>query len=155
MKASPARRSRVLGEEGGFDFSTGVLTFRDRSLPRQTIHGGPQADSRLALEAFLAAVRAEAPLPPPITLAEARAATLIGLLARKAVDERRVVAIEELRARRLRTRSASMDRIKREVLKLSWRAEDSTEIRYARRSRTMTEARRPASRRRPPGLTFV
>ena len=34
---------------------------------------------------------------PPITLAEARNATLIGLLARKAVDERRVVAIDEIR----------------------------------------------------------
>lgn len=87
---------RVLGEEGGFDFSTGALTFRDRSLPRQTIHGGPQPDSRLALEAFLTSVRAETPPPPPITLADARAATLIGLLARKAVDERRVVSIEEL-----------------------------------------------------------
>jgi predicted dehydrogenase len=89
---------RVLGEDGGFDFSTGALTFRDRSLPRQTIHGGPQADSRRALEAFLAAMRAENSLPPPITLADARAATLIGLLARKAVDERRVVAIDEVRS---------------------------------------------------------
>jgi predicted dehydrogenase len=87
---------RVLGEDGGFDFSTGALTFRDRSLPRQTIHGGPQADSRLALESFLAAVRAETPPPPPIPLADARAATLMGLLARKAVDERRAVAIDEV-----------------------------------------------------------
>jgi predicted dehydrogenase len=87
---------RVLGEDGGFDFATGALTFRDRSLPRQTIQGGPQADSRLALEAFLAAVRAETPTAPPVTLADARAATLIGLLARKAVDERRVVTIDEL-----------------------------------------------------------
>ncbi len=89
---------RVLGEDGGFDFSTGALTFRDRSLPRQTIHSGPQADSRLALEAFLAAVRAEDPPLPPIGLADARAATLIGLLARKAVDERRTVAIDEVDA---------------------------------------------------------
>jgi predicted dehydrogenase len=87
---------RILGEDGGLDFSTGVLTFRDRSLARQSIHGGPQADSRLALEAFLAAVRAGSPIPPPITLADARAATLIGLLARKAVDERRVVSIDEV-----------------------------------------------------------
>ncbi len=87
---------RVLGEEGGFDFATGGLTFRDRSLPRQTIHGGPQADTRMALEAFLAAVRADNPPPPPLTIADARAATLIGLLARKAVDERRVVTIDEM-----------------------------------------------------------
>lgn len=88
---------RVLGEDGGFDFSTGALTFRDRSLPRQTIQGGPQADSRLALEAFLAAARARTPIIPPLTLADARAATLIGLLARKAVDERRVVHLDEVR----------------------------------------------------------
>lgn len=87
---------RVLGEDGGFDFSSGALTSRDRSIPRQAIHAGPQADSRLALEAFLGAVRAETPPPPPITLAEARAATVIGLLARKAVDERRIVTIEEV-----------------------------------------------------------
>jgi predicted dehydrogenase len=87
---------RVLGEDGGFDFSTGALTLRDRSLSRQTIHGGPQADSRLALEAFLAAVRAESRPAPPISLADARAATLIGLLARKAVDEQRVVSIDEV-----------------------------------------------------------
>ncbi len=87
---------RILGEDGGFDFATGALTLRDRALPRQTIQPGPQPDSRMALEAFLAAVRSETPPPPPITLADARAATLIGLLARKAVDERRVVAIEEI-----------------------------------------------------------
>jgi predicted dehydrogenase len=89
---------RVLGEDGGFDFTTGTLTLRDRALPRQTIHAGPQADSRMALEAFLAAMRSESPLPPPTTLADARAATLIGLLARKAVDERRVVTIDEVPA---------------------------------------------------------
>jgi predicted dehydrogenase len=87
---------RILGEEGGFDFATGALTPRDRALPRQTIQPGPQPDSRMALEAFLAAVRSEDPPPPPITLADARAATLIGLLARRAVDERRVVTIEEI-----------------------------------------------------------
>ncbi len=89
---------RVLGEQGGLDFSTGTLTFRDRAMPRQTIQPGPQPDSRMALEAFLASVRSESPLPPPVTLADARAATLVGLLARKAVDERRVVAIDEVRA---------------------------------------------------------
>jgi predicted dehydrogenase len=88
---------RVLGEHGGFDFSTGVLTSRDRSVPRQTIRAGPQADSRLALEAFLAAVRAGTPVPlSPISLADARAATAIGLLVRKAVDERRVVGMDEV-----------------------------------------------------------
>jgi myo-inositol 2-dehydrogenase / D-chiro-inositol 1-dehydrogenase len=87
---------RILGDEGGLDFTTGTLTFRDRSLTRQTIQSGPQADSRMAIEAFLASIRSEKPIPPPITLADARAATLIGLLARKAVDERRVVTMGEI-----------------------------------------------------------
>jgi predicted dehydrogenase len=87
---------RVLGEQGGLDFTGGTLTLRDRTLPRQPIHAGPQPDSRMALEAFLEAVRSGGTLPPPITLADARAATLIGLLARKAVDERRVVTIDEV-----------------------------------------------------------
>ena len=37
-------------------------------------------------------------MPPPLTLAEARDATLTGLLVRKAVDERRVVTMDEIRA---------------------------------------------------------
>jgi predicted dehydrogenase len=89
---------RVVGEDGGFDFSSGSLTFRDRSVPRRLIQPGPLPDTRLSLGAFLAAVRSGSPepAPPPITLAEARAATLIGLMARKAVDERRLVTIDEV-----------------------------------------------------------
>ena len=89
---------RVLGEEGGLDFGAGSLTFRDRQRPRQTIHPGPQNDTRLALLDFLTSVRAEKPLPPPITLAEAKNATLTGLLVRKAVDERRTVTMDEIRS---------------------------------------------------------
>jgi predicted dehydrogenase len=89
---------RVLGDEGAFDFSSGSLTYRDRSRPRRAIQPGPQNDSRMALETFLAAVRAAAPVPPPITLADARAATQLGLLARKAVDEQRIVSIDEIGA---------------------------------------------------------
>jgi myo-inositol 2-dehydrogenase / D-chiro-inositol 1-dehydrogenase len=89
---------RMMGEHGGFDFATGVLTFRDRVQPRRAIHPGPQPDTRLALEAFLASVRSDAPAPAPVTLAEARTATLIGLLARKAVDEARTVSWDEVAA---------------------------------------------------------
>jgi myo-inositol 2-dehydrogenase/D-chiro-inositol 1-dehydrogenase len=87
---------RVMGEEGGFDFVNGALTFRDRVRPRQTIQPGAQADSRMALAAFLAAVRSDSTLAPPISLADARAATQIGLLVRKAVDEQRVVGMNEI-----------------------------------------------------------
>ncbi len=87
---------RVMGEDGGFDFVSGALTFRDRARPRQTIQPGPQADTRMALAAFLAAVRSDSTIAPPISLADARAATQIGLLVRKAVDERRVVGLDEI-----------------------------------------------------------
>jgi myo-inositol 2-dehydrogenase/D-chiro-inositol 1-dehydrogenase len=87
---------RVMGEEGGFDFVSGALTFRDRARPRQTIQPGPQADSRMALEAFLASVRSDSTITPPISLADARAATKTGLLVRKAVDLERVVGLDEI-----------------------------------------------------------
>jgi predicted dehydrogenase len=91
---------RVMGEEGGLDFSSGSLTFRDRGRPRQTLHPGPQNDTRAALLNFLSSVRADKPLAPPISLAEATNATLTGLLVRKAVDERRIVSLDEIRARK-------------------------------------------------------
>jgi predicted dehydrogenase len=87
---------RVLGEQGGIDFSTGALTFRDRKETGRAIHPGPQPDTRLALTSFLDSVRSPSPLPPPVSLADARAATRIGLLVRKAVDERRTVGIDEI-----------------------------------------------------------
>ncbi len=90
---------RVTGERGGLDFGTGSVTFRDKSKPRVTLQPGPQPDTRLALEAFLHAVRADGPTPPPVTLAEARTATAVGLLARLAVDERRVVTWDEIQTR--------------------------------------------------------
>jgi predicted dehydrogenase len=89
---------QVMGSSGGLDFGTGALTFRDRVRPRQTLHPGNQADTRLALRSFLDAARSREPVPPPLTLAEARDATLTGLLVRKAVDERRVVTMDEVRA---------------------------------------------------------
>lgn len=89
---------QVMGEAGGFDFGTGALTFRDKSRPRQTLHPGAQADTRFALQAFLDAVRGGESASSPLTLAEARDATLTGLLVRKAVDERRVVTLDEIHA---------------------------------------------------------
>ena len=87
---------RVHGAAGGLDFATGTATFRERGKPRASLHPGPQPDTRLALEAFLRAARADAPVVPPVTLAEARLATAVGLLSRRAVDERRVVAWDEV-----------------------------------------------------------
>ena len=87
---------RITGEQGGLDFATGSVTFRDKGKPRVTVGPGPQPDTRLALEQFLRAVRAEGALAPPVSLAEARLATAVGLLARTAVDERRVVSWDEV-----------------------------------------------------------
>jgi predicted dehydrogenase len=91
---------QVMGAAGGLDFGSGALTYRDRSRPRQTIHPGTQPDTRLALQAFLDAVRSPdgTALAPPLTLAEARDATLTGLLVRTAVDERRIVTLDEIRS---------------------------------------------------------
>jgi myo-inositol 2-dehydrogenase / D-chiro-inositol 1-dehydrogenase len=89
---------RVVGAAGGLDFSTGVATFRAKEQPRLALHAGPQPDTRLALEAFLEAIRSKTPNAPPVSLADARDATLTGLLVRKAIDERRVVSIDEIRS---------------------------------------------------------
>jgi predicted dehydrogenase len=85
----------VSGTLGGVDFSSGSVTFRDKTRPRQVLHPGPQPDTRLALQAFLDAIRSETPTSAPITLAEAREATAVGLLVRRAVDEQRVVTWDE------------------------------------------------------------
>ncbi|QDV32483.1 Gfo/Idh/MocA family protein [Tautonia plasticadhaerens] len=87
---------RVVGTAGGFDFGTGTATFRDRSLPRRALHPGNLPDTRFALSSFLFAIRSPEPIAPPVTLAEARDATLTALLVRKAVDERRVVGLDEV-----------------------------------------------------------
>jgi predicted dehydrogenase len=90
---------QVVGVDGGLDFTSGALTFRERGRPRQSIQPGVHADTKLALQAFLAAVRSDASSSPapPVSLREARDATLTGLLVRRAVDERRVVTLDEVR----------------------------------------------------------
>ena len=87
---------RVTAERGGLDFVSGAVIPRERGKPRTTLHPGPQPDTRLALEHFLRAARSEAPIPPPVTLAEARLATAVGLMTRRAVDERRFVTWDEV-----------------------------------------------------------
>jgi myo-inositol 2-dehydrogenase / D-chiro-inositol 1-dehydrogenase len=89
---------RIVGTAGGLDFSTGAATFRTKSRPRLAVHPGPQPDTRLALQTFLDAIRSETSIDAPVSLSEARNATLTGLLVRKAVDERRVVAMDEIRS---------------------------------------------------------
>ena len=87
---------RIIGREAGFDFATGSLTHRDRKVSRQSIHPGAQPDTAGALLAFVDAARSPEPPPPPVTLGEAREATITGLMVRLAVDEGRVVARSEI-----------------------------------------------------------
>jgi len=87
---------RITGEKGGLDFTNGAVTFRERGKPRLTLQPGPQLDTRLALEQFLKAVRLDGSVAPPVSLPEAKLATAVGLLVRKAVDERRVVTWDEV-----------------------------------------------------------
>lgn len=87
---------RFVGTGGGLDLGTGVATFREKSRSRMTLHPGIVPDTKLALQVFVDAVRAETPVEPPLTLAEARDATLIGLLVRKAIDENRAVMMDEI-----------------------------------------------------------
>lgn len=90
---------RVLGVDGGFDFGSGLATFRDKARPRQTIHPGNFNDTGTALATFIEAIRRGANLSPaPISLIEAREAVVTGLMVRKAVDERRWVARSEIEA---------------------------------------------------------
>ena len=90
---------RVLGVEGGFDFASGVATFRDKSRPRQTIHPGNLNDTGAAVATFIEAIRrGGTALAAPISLIDAREAVVTGLMVRKAVDERRWVGRSEITA---------------------------------------------------------
>ncbi len=88
---------RVMGEAGGLDFGSGSLTFRDRGRPRETLRPGIHPDTRLALAAFIEAIH-DGSRAAPITLAQARLATNVGLMARQAVDLGRRVSFAECEA---------------------------------------------------------
>ena len=94
--AFTGNHQRLLGTAGGLDLASGSLTYRDRARPRRAIRPGVHPDTRIALAAFLDAARTEVPATPPISLAEARAATLVGLLVRAAVDLGRSVSAAEI-----------------------------------------------------------
>lgn len=87
---------KVIGSNGGIDFGTGTATYRDRDRPRRSLHPGNIPDTKFALVSFLSAIAAGEVESPRESLIEARDATLIGLLVRKAVDERRVVSWNEI-----------------------------------------------------------
>jgi predicted dehydrogenase len=89
---------QLVGRDGGLDLATGVATFRAKDRPRRALHPGSVPDTKLALEAFVRAVRSPEPVPPPVTLAEAREALRTALLVRRAVEAepQRVVLLDEV-----------------------------------------------------------
>jgi predicted dehydrogenase len=87
---------KLIGTSGGLDFGSGVATFRGKDQPRRTLHAGQPNDTRLALEAFIAAVRSPEPVPPPLSLDDARAATATGLMVRQSLDLGRAVTIDDV-----------------------------------------------------------
>jgi predicted dehydrogenase len=92
---------QVIGTEGGMDLATGVVTYRDRRRRRSVLGRGESNDTKLALEAFVAAAAVPAGRPrpvPPISLEAARDALRTALLVRTAVDAgaQRFVAMSEI-----------------------------------------------------------
>lgn len=89
---------KVIGKAGGLDLGSGVATFRDRGQPRRKLGAGQGADAPTGLPGFLDAARrgGSAAPAPPVSLIEAREATVTGLLVRRAVDERRVVRRDDV-----------------------------------------------------------
>lgn len=88
-------KQKLIGSLGGLDLGSGVAVFRS-TRPRKVLTAPAEPDTTLALREFLAAIRSPVPLDPPISLVEARDATLTAWLARTAIDERREVRLEEI-----------------------------------------------------------
>lgn len=89
-------RQLVVGTEGGIDFGSGVAVYRDRDRPRRPLHPGSVPDTQLALAAFLDQIRSPHEVASPVSLSEAADATRTALLVRRAVDERRLVTMDEV-----------------------------------------------------------
>lgn len=82
---------QVIGRDAALDFQTGLLVPNDRRRDQEELHPGPQPDTKQMLLAFLHTVRHSDAVNPPVSLAEARDATLTGLMVREAVQSRGVV----------------------------------------------------------------
>ncbi len=85
---------RFLGTDGEIDLAEGTVTYRDKSRPRETLFDSDRSDTQEALRHFIRAARdpglAEASSLQ--SLSDATRATQVGLLVRRAVDERRWLA---------------------------------------------------------------
>jgi predicted dehydrogenase len=92
---------QLVGPKGAIDLSKGLVAFRKDSSPdgnpTRQLEGSDRRDSTLfALQSFFDCVRTGQ--PPVVGAKEGRDATLVGLLVRKAVYEKRVVTMDEVLA---------------------------------------------------------
>jgi predicted dehydrogenase len=92
---------QLVGPKGAIDLSKGLVSFRKESSPdgnpTRQLDGGDRRDSTLfALQSFFDCVRTGQ--VPAVGAKEGRDATLVGLLVRKAVYEKRVVTMAEVLA---------------------------------------------------------
>jgi hypothetical protein len=88
-----------LGPKGGIDLSKGLIAFRKEAAPAEgptrQLEAGDRRDPTIdALQSFFECVRTGQ--APVVGAKEGRDATLVGLLVRKAVYEKRVVTMNEI-----------------------------------------------------------
>jgi predicted dehydrogenase len=91
--------TQLIGATAGIDFNSGTLSYRKEvNKPDQKVAGKFDSTeaTKQALAAFLDSVRTRK--PPVASVEHGRDAVLACLLVRKAVDERRVVTLDEVRA---------------------------------------------------------
>ncbi len=90
---------RFVGLKGGIDLGEGKITYSKRSARRpeeriQTIQQHVSDDTRLSLNSFFDCILKDR--KPNSTVYNGRDATLVGLLVRKAVNEKKVVTWEDM-----------------------------------------------------------
>jgi predicted dehydrogenase len=94
-----ATHEQLLGPKGGIDLSKGLIAFRKEAAPAEgptrQLEAGDRRDPTIdALQSFFECVRTGQ--APVVGAKEGRDATLVGLLVRKAVYEKRVVTMNEI-----------------------------------------------------------
>jgi predicted dehydrogenase len=94
-----ASHEQLVGPKGGIDLTKGLVAFRKDGSPdgnpTRQLESGPRRDSTLdALQSFFECVRTGQ--SPAVGVKEGRDATLVGLLVRTAVYEKRLVTMDEI-----------------------------------------------------------
>lgn len=85
---------KVIGSKGAVEIGGQLLRLRDKAVKPEPLREFKGDDTEEALRRFLESIRENKPVAAPVTFG--RNATLTALLARKAVDERRLVTWEEM-----------------------------------------------------------